>query len=357
MSEEIIKRINDKLKIISDYSDDEINRLNIPIYRYQVELNKLSLDALARFLTFMVPVEEPKNVISIQFKVSGKNENDNLDIIEQIDIVSNKKSEKIAKKLWHIIEHLKENNMEKINKENIQELCDKMKKSKNKIIKTRIEINSGILLDNLFDDEKENNNKSPKLIFNYVMIIQDLIMILLLNNFYDFSKITLNSIKYSWSKKNNHDEKFMHCESFLAIKNNFLNNYIGVSKLCCPFCQQLLNLFGLKYRGSHDRLIRTTRKNWKIDHNEHVALNNMIRFEEWLNNLDNKIKDSNENINLFPPHNLELDPYDNKLGDEIENREDLDDLEYLKRLLSDINDYFNDDVLNLISEKYESIAL
>jgi hypothetical protein len=357
MSEEIIKRINDKLKIISDYSGDEISRLNIPIYRYQVELNKLLLDALARFLTFMVPFEEPKNVISIQFKVSGKNENDNLDIIEQIDIVSNRKSKIIEKKLWHIIEHLKENNLEKINRENIQELCDKMKENKKRIVKTRIELNSGLILENLFEDEKAYTNKSPKLIFNYVIIIQDLIMILLLNNFYDFSNITLNSIKYSCSKENNYDERFMHCESFLATKNNILNNYVGVSKLCCPFCQQLLNLFGLKYRGSHNRLTLSTRKNWKIDYNEHVALNNMIRFEEWLNNLDDKIKDSNESINLFPPHNLQLDAYDFELEDEIENREDLDDLEYLKRLLCDFNDYFNDDVLNFILEKYESIVL
>jgi hypothetical protein len=359
MSEEIINRINDKLKIISDYSDDEINRLNIPIYRYQVDLNKLSLDALARFLNVMVPNEEPKNVISIQFKVNGKNENNNLDIIEEINIVSNKKCKLIEKKLWYIIDHLQKNKKrkEKINKENIQELCDKMRESKKKIIRTKIEKNSGLILDNLFDDEKAFNNVGPKRLFNYVMIIQDLIMILLLNNFYDFSKVTENSIRYRYSKENNHDEKFMHCESFLVIKNNILNNYIGVSKLCCPFCQQLLNLFDLKYRGSHNRLARSTRKNWKIDYNEHVALNNMIKFEEWLNSLDNQIKDSNENINLFPPHNLQLDTYDYEFGDEIENREDLDDLEYLKSLLSGVNDYFNDDVLKVIFEKYSSIVL
>ena len=133
------------------------------------------------------------------------------------------------------------------NKENIQELCDKMRESKKKIITTKIEKHSRLILDNLFDDEKAFNNLGPKLLFNYVMIIQDLIMILLLNNFYDFSKVTSKSIRYRYSKENNHDEKFMHCESFLVIKNNILNNYIGVS-----FCQQLLNLFDLRYRGSHN---------------------------------------------------------------------------------------------------------
>jgi len=247
-------------------------------YRLSTELKNLCLNSYARDLSNIVNKEDPTEVFSVYFH--GRYQN-NKKKVETISITSNRKQNMIDQKLNILIIFLQKNSEKNLTPEVIQSFFDHIVYETDSLTKKQskkcTKLAEYLRLKNLgnfelFNSSNELNDEFNKN-FNLLLFLQDLVLVFISKDFYDFGE------KYEIIYKN---VKKMHSECVLATDNKIVSNeYIGISKLCCPFCQKFLHLLGFRFRGGHKRYYNSL-NNWRIP--EHTDLNqqHITAIHDWI---------------------------------------------------------------------------
>jgi hypothetical protein len=246
-----IDTINDQLNNIQ--RDFESNRRVyarlFDNYRLTSEVKNLCLNAFTRVLFNLANKEDPNDVFSIFFH--GQDEKYKKKV-RKISISSNKNQKKIDQKLLILTNFLQINSEENLTPQIIQSFFDHIvhetDKLTNKQSKKCTKLADNLRLKHLgnfelFKSSNELNDEFNKN-FNLLLFLQDLVLVFISKDFYDFGDV--NEIIYKNVEK-------MHSECVVATDSKIVSNeYIGISKLCCPFCQKFLQLLDIRFRGGHN---------------------------------------------------------------------------------------------------------
>ena len=282
----------------------------------------------------MVHKSDPDDVFSIYFHIDG-NENNNKRRVERISITSNQKQTDINKKVNILIKFLQTNEKERMSAEVIQNFFDYIvgetgnlsNKQNKKMTKLAKNLNlKDIGNFNLFEPINELNDDFNKN-FNLLLFLQDLILVFLSKESYDFGcEDFVDKISYRNLERT-------HTECLLAIESQIpLNDYIGISKLCCPFCQKFLKLLNIKFRGGHDRY-NNCLGNWRVSQNTKLNQDFITAMHDWIVLIKNNLRTKNYRIDILDEGEkarFDLTKYYDKNGD-------VDDIQLLYELTSDKN--------------------
>ena len=340
--------IKEKIEILINHIEKlNIDKKNIDCmftsYKYKAALDELILDSLARYLCFctkdkpnkrkcysfiMVCENNDKKKINKIFASSNNDSNELEDMIKDIFKIISKQNEeleqelfskllvqsssKIEAKINNVVSNLncKKEELENLKYEHSNIFTPKKGKEGKKYILNDL-LNALISAFDLCDKAKE-----PKNLFSDILWLLNLKMdIYFISLFKDIYEIDFENIYCHIAKGFNEirNNKFIHTESKLAMFyltkiENIGNPYIGISKLCCPFCARFLRDLKFRFRGNHC-CFENSRYNWTIAmplQSEPEFIDNIrnIRMLYGLNNCDkfitklNQIQtDSNGEIN------------------------------------------------------------
>lgn len=309
LSVNTINTMNTLLDSISDiYSKSHISDSNFTSFRYERKLEELILDALARYIFNYIEKSKISNekccslllvkqsnqhqakisISKILISVNDQQFNDNL-------IFSNKT----------MLDNLLKNNFEDIFKVNL-EWFDNIKKRIIEHVNDDLKVILNEKNIENFEGSKEfietilnsiqNSNINFDLydeLLQFLRSIMDIYLITLFGLYYclennpniDIWDVPETLNNNNISAKNN---KFVfHSESKLAIycackfDRNYINEYIGISKLCCPLCANLLYQLKFKFRGSHSSFSSAT--NWILLHSVILEDKDLDKIKEPLN--------------------------------------------------------------------------
>ena len=269
---------------LNEINRDELAKL-FAKYRFKTQTKDLCMNAFARVLNnSMSKVKNSKEeVFAVNFEVLEEGKRTR---IKKINVTSNRKQENVLQILKILVSFLIENNDQQLSVDSINNYFGHIIRNMRTLCKIK-EHDKTILEKNLHliyneEDVLDAFEDPPAHKFNLLMFLQDLVIIFISKDYYDFSNFSIireNFFQYSYK-----DE--MHAESLLAIQANRAK-YIGVSKLCCPFCQKFLCLLDISFRGGHDRIKMSL--NWRLQL-DNVRLNVSNNFHNWLLNLNDNLE-------------------------------------------------------------------
>ena len=367
--ENILDHISSSKKDYTLYLDSSFTS-----FRYDRKLEELILDALARYIfNYIEKSKRPKEKCC------------SLLLVKQ----SNQPQAKISKILISVNDQQFNDDLISSNKEKFgQLLTNKFEKifelnskwfddSKKKIIKhldnpglkkslqdKRInDLNESNDFINTILDSIQNSETNLKLydeLLQFLRSIMDIYLITLFGSYYCLDKDTNNTDNTNninvWDvpKKQNNasiqsDQYDFHSESKLAIycackyNRDYINEYVGISKLCCPLCANLLYQLKFKFRGSHSSF--STANKWRLLHSVIVENKDLDKIKEPLNRFSTgylkSLKNELEQLKTIKKYKKKLD-----LNERIYN---------LTRLQS--SDFIPDTYIFDYGQKFRNISL
>lgn len=311
-----------------------------PKYRFHTGINDLCLNAFARVLCNLVNKTEPNDIFSVYFYVD-KSSSSNKKEIKKISITSNLNQKGVKDKMKTLIEFLQHNSTKNLNtniiKAFFEHILEKEEVVGNGLLQTKQYKKTTKLSCNLgFKDSddffaKLEGNEITGSSFKKLAYFQDLVLIFLSKDYYNYASVSDDVFTYK-SIEN------MHSETLLAITNSGrINEYIGISKLCCPFCQKVLQLLGFSFRGGHNRYYNCL-NNWEICVNNNLLSQDLLNNDfikniyNWLFNVKEKLHGRISLNEIFSARELEAKPFDTTRF--YKKYEEIDDIKLL------YNNYF-----------------
>lgn len=307
-------------------------------YRYKAELDELVLDSLARYLCFCTS-DTPNGKKCYSFIMISENTNERKklnkiiasgnhidttalkeNIIDIFKIISEqdekleqnlfskllKQSTSIIKeKIDEVVSNLKNCTREQLN--NLRGNHPNIFKPKKKEIYLINDLLGALKSAFQLSDHATDKKKLFSDILWLLNIKMDIYLISLFNDIYeigfgddnDYCHIA-QGFNQIIDEKN--EKKFIHSESKLAmfyLTTNYFNigQYIGISKLCCPFCARFLRDLKFRFRGNHC-CFEKSRQNWTIAMSEESVIDSQKSLMlDGLNNCNKFIIDLQRHSN------------------------------------------------------------
>ena len=372
---EVIGKMNSILDHISSSKKDYTLYLDsiFTSFRYERKMEELILDALARYIFSYIETSKSSNekccslvLVKESNKTQSNKPQSKISISKILISVNNQQfNDDFIYSNKNMLDNLLTNNFKGIFKVNSNWFDIR----KNKIIeyindeKLKVKLNKKNIEN--FEGSKEfiqaildsiQNSEINILLYDellqFLRSIMDIYLITLFDSYYSLENnpnIDLWNVPNKLNNISPKSGKLFHSESKLAVycacklDRDNINEYIGVSKLCCPLCANLLYQLQFKFRGSHSSFSSSIY--WRLLYS--IILENT--------DLD-KIK---EHLNKFST--LYLEPLKSELEklktiEEFEDKIDLN--EHIYRLTRpQSSDFIPDTIIFDYGQKFRNISL